>query len=678
MRLLKTLQRYLAFLSTPPGFPLVLAGVLLAAFGLLLPRLGYYWDDWLSLYFMHFSRTPADFLIYPFRPLHAWLDFWQFRLFGPQPWVWHLYSLLMRGLAAWLVWCLVRRLWPRRAEYAFWVALLFAIYPAFQSQPMAVIYRQQWTTTVLFLLSLLAMLAAPQNPRRAGIVVLAGVLALAASLFITEYLLGLEAARPLLLWGALAATHPRRKARARAVLAAWWPYLLTGLGFVVWRFFLLELREDPNPPVLLDALRASPLQGVLLLTQMAAQDLVHLWWTVWANLLQPALLNWSARFNLFAWGVGLVVGTGLFVLARPFRGVPEPDGWRGPLFLGGLLTALGMLASWVVGRQVAAPGLFADRLSLSALLGASLFMAALVMALVARPTARALVFSLLVGLSVSAHLRTANDYAWDWEIQRRFFWQLVERAPAVEPGTLIIPDGAVTRSLSRYNIAFALNILYGGTTDPAQPAIWAMEFDDGLYRRLEEFPAGAAVREVFYNVDFRGTTTQSLLLFGPPENATCWWLLSGRDAANWQISADLRQAAASASQAPIRPGAGLPAAQVFGAAMPSTWCLLFQTADRARAAADWNAVRTLEDEARQQGWLPGAADGYELLPFVEAALHTSDWQSAQALSLSAYHRSFAVQAMLCTTWEEFAAQNSPPPEFLAAWGAVQSGADCPD
>src|SRR5690606_39259028 len=129
--------------------------------------------------------------------------------------------------------------------------------------------------------------------------------------------------------------------------------------------------------------------------------------------------------------------------------------------------------------------------------------------------------------------------------------------PGIEDNTLLILDGAVTRTLSRYNTMFAVNLLYGEVEDPAAPRLWVEEFYTGLHRRLDEFPAGANFQEVFQNVRFAGSTAHSLLLVGPPEDgAGCWWLLTERDTANWQIPEELRLAAGYAKPEPILPATG--------------------------------------------------------------------------------------------------------------------------
>ncbi|TAK12789.1 MAG: hypothetical protein EPO32_07520 [Anaerolineae bacterium] len=664
------------------SFTKVALGVLVVAFGLLIPWLGFYWDDWMILYFMKFGRTPADSIVFAYRPLHAFIDHWQFRLFGFQPLLWHVYSLAVRFLAVLLAHRLVRRLWPARAELAFWTGLLFAVYPAFQSQAMAVVYRQHWTGYALFLISLLCMLSPGTGKRRAFLEV-AGVAALLAELLITEYLIGLEAVRPLLMWWALAVALPEAKARARAVLARWWPYLLAGIAFLVWRLAFIVLPEDPNPPVLLDALRAAPLAALLGLAQTAARDFVQILWVAWADLMQPDLLDLSDRFGLLAWAVGAGVAVWLYRRGRGFTGQPDPKELRAPMLLGALLMPLGLAAIWLVGRSAAAAGLFADRLTLAALLGASLFVAAALMALIPRTAARALAFSLLIGLAVSGHLRTANDFRWDWTLQKRFFSQLAFRAPGIEPGTLLILDGAVTRTLSRYNTTFAVNILYGGVEDPARPRLWAEEFYTGLHRRIDEFAAGASFKAVFQNVSFEGNTNQSLLLVGPPDDETrCWWLLTERDTANWQIPEELRTVAAYADteaaheywvdfQEELRDFVG--------------GCRIFQVADLYRQNGAWTAVNsgldediTIEEEdITFSEWIDTQADGYEFLPFIEASLRLGNWEDAEQLTITAYKRTLAAQSMLCATWAHIVEVGRLPGEFAAAWENVIREVRCP-
>ena len=86
--------------------PLVLLLVSVLAFGLQLPWLGYYVDDWIILHALNIGGAERIFE-YAFlgnRPLVFWLWWGAFRLLGSAPLPWHIWALLWRWLAVVMIW----------------------------------------------------------------------------------------------------------------------------------------------------------------------------------------------------------------------------------------------------------------------------------------------------------------------------------------------------------------------------------------------------------------------------------------------------------------------------------------------------------------------------------------------------------------------------------------------
>src|SRR6266478_2418797 len=81
--------------------PLALLAVCVLAFGLLIPWLGFYHDEWLFVYYasMRGSHGLTDLFNYLGHPLGAWSYILGFALLGENPLAWHLYALVWRWLA---------------------------------------------------------------------------------------------------------------------------------------------------------------------------------------------------------------------------------------------------------------------------------------------------------------------------------------------------------------------------------------------------------------------------------------------------------------------------------------------------------------------------------------------------------------------------------------------------
>ena len=83
----------------------------------------------------------------------AWTYILTTPFLGTAPINWHVFTLLLRWLAVLGMWWALRGLWPNKTRQVTWMALLFAVYPVFFQQPIAVAYSQHFITYALFFLS---------------------------------------------------------------------------------------------------------------------------------------------------------------------------------------------------------------------------------------------------------------------------------------------------------------------------------------------------------------------------------------------------------------------------------------------------------------------------------------------------------------------------------------------
>ncbi len=88
------------------------------------------------------------------RPFSAWIYVLTTPIFGENAWPYHLLLLGLRWMSAFLLWKILRIIWPQNGRQTGWVALLFAIYPGFQQQPIAVQFILHFATLDLTLFSI--------------------------------------------------------------------------------------------------------------------------------------------------------------------------------------------------------------------------------------------------------------------------------------------------------------------------------------------------------------------------------------------------------------------------------------------------------------------------------------------------------------------------------------------
>ena len=148
--------------------PVVFLAILFLSFGLMIPFLGIYQDDWVFVYnaYVRGSQGLWDFLNADGTPFSSVMNIGLFRLLGVKPLHWHVAALLARWLTVVAFWLVLRRLWPAHPLKSFTVSLLFAVYPFFNLQPLAFTYLHIWISYLFLGLSLYWMILSVQIPQK--------------------------------------------------------------------------------------------------------------------------------------------------------------------------------------------------------------------------------------------------------------------------------------------------------------------------------------------------------------------------------------------------------------------------------------------------------------------------------------------------------------------------------
>jgi hypothetical protein len=621
--------------------------VCVAAFGLLLPSLGFYWDDWRVVYIAQQGDLDALWRFFQYdRPLSAWTYILTLPVLGLNPLHWQFFNLGLRILVAALMWLTLREVWPKRRFTVAAAALLFAVYPSFTQQFIALSYSQHFIAYGLFFFSLWAMLRAETSPRRWAWTV-AALAAAAGHLATMEYFAGLELTRPLLVFLFWFERGDKVSAARRKAWRTWLPYLGTLLAFFVWRLFFAGVINDPNRPSLLTELRAAPLSTLASFVEKSVADLIYILISPWDATLHPSLIAFSDASRLLSLGLSVLVAAMVFwllqaQLARSAVDKQREGGWgKRVIWLGLAAILLGMLPVRLAERELAG-GLFSDRFTLPALFGAALVWVGVARVAMRAHVYRALLVAALVGLSVGMHARVANDYRWDWEEQRREYWQLYWRAPALAANTALVFDGAFSAYVSEYAAAFAINTLYDApaAADGRLP-YWLLDFYD------DPLEAGQDIQFDLRNYRFEAERTD-VLYFDLSSSDHCLWLLSEADAHNSDADAPMRAVAGESQLGRIGLNGSAPDAVIFGPEPEHGWCYYFQKISLAVQMEDWDTALALWQEAQAANLRPN--NQFEVLPVLRAMVASGDVDMAGALSLDALSKQQNVRAALCAFW----------------------------
>src|SRR5574339_809252 len=175
-------------------------------YGVSIPKLGYYHDDWFVLWSGQARGAQSIIPLFSTdRPFMGVVYSFVYRLLGDAVINWHLYALLWRFIGGLAFFWILRLLWPEHKYLTTLMAVLFIVYPGFLSEPNANTKQNHLYGFGTALLSIAFMLEAMRTNRQGWKIVFSilSILLTAKYLWIYEYMIGFEGTRLILLGYAL-------------------------------------------------------------------------------------------------------------------------------------------------------------------------------------------------------------------------------------------------------------------------------------------------------------------------------------------------------------------------------------------------------------------------------------------------------------------------------------------
>lgn len=649
--------------------PIALFAYCLISFGLLIPWLGFYWDDWPSIYYLH-VLGPRGFIdaFAVDRPTLGWFFMLTSSIVGESMLAWQIFGLLSRWLSCLALWWMLRVLWPNHDRQVTWTALLFAAYPGFLQQYIAVTYSHTWLVLATFLLSMGTMIWAIRKPRYFWPLILLSCILSAWCMFTDEYFFGLELLRPIILWLVVQPKGNGLTKRLTSVTIRWLPFVAVIAAFLIWRLFI---HVSPRGQVrIFDKLSDSPIVAIREIATTVAQDIVESSLIAWGQVLNiPRQTSYGMGPTvLYLFVTALSIALAMIYLSRfdlqTASGSPpgETRYWsRQAIFLGlaGLLFA--GIPFWVTNLPIELRFPW-DRFTLAFNLGASLLLAGVLELLPKRRILNVLILATLLGLASGMHEQLANLYRREWNSQKALFWQLVWRAPGIQPGTMLLSAELPFIYYSDNSLTAPLNYTYNPAQPSSELSYMFYNIESRLGSKLEGFEKGQEVNETYRALYFSGTTSQALAIYYSPPG--CAKVIDpATDAKTPQkplyFSNVLSLSDLGFIQATATPPA-MPPKAYFGDEPEPNWCFYFEKADLARQQSDWAEVVRLGEQAFQLNHRLYEVNATELLPYIEGYARTGRWEKARELTNEAHQLTFRMNSILCETWKRIQGQDGLP------------------
>ena len=580
------------------SFLLILFASILS-YAIYIPWLGIYGDDWQYFYVFHLLG-PGEYghFVMADRPFSAWVYWLYTPIIGEHFIGYQILLLVLRVASAFAFWWVARLAWKNKPWQVSWLAVLFVVYPTFKQQPVPLEYVLHFTGLILFFISLGLMIRSLENRKYYPWMTFLALIC-SASMFSVEYFVGLEFARPLIIWFMLA--RQNKKPKWMEVLKYWLPYALLLVCFYYWRIIIYSFQK--YKPVLLSDLAARPAKTMVELGWRIFQDFTSMLFRVWGQ-----AFHVPDSFPIIFLQAAIIIG-GLILVFYIFKvfgrsvkidAMWAQDGWGIQALSAGLiLMLLAGIPFWTTDIPLWLDFPW-DRTTLAFIPGACLAVLGLV-DLLFQPKVRNLLLAGLMGLSFAIHYQNNLSFMQEWQQARDFLWELTWRAPMIKPGTMLITDGFPFNYYGDNSFSPALNWTYAPDWHQAQIPYRLFDLnirqDSPIFSNISRH---SVVEHTYRSFEFKGSTDQ-LITISLSKDA-CLRVYGADDSPAPGTSNRIKDILYLSDIKLIDPSpvkAATPPS-VIGEEPQHGWCYYFEKAELARQVGDWEKVVSFGNEAEQK------------------------------------------------------------------------------
>ena len=646
------------------SIPLALLLLCILSYGLLIPWLGFYWDDWVYTWFGNvlgpggFQKAFAND-----RPFLSLIYMITTTILGQKPIAWQISGLLAKWGTALLFWLFLKLVWSQK-QYSFPILMasfFHAVYPGFGQHSISVIYSQAYILYSFFLFSMICMVLSVRSEKHSLAYTIIAIFSAMLCHLSTEYFFGLEFLRPFFLWVLTTNHNQSTFDRLKITLKNWGIYLFVSLIYILFRYFQTR---SPDYQGYEFSIIESTSKGLTSMSIGFVQDIL-------TTILKAGITAWLQTSHLFSFPLGAsstwlylaVMGiTFAIILFFGYRNQSEQysskefdDQWGIFAIVTGLAgILLGRFPSWVAGLPFGLEFPY-DRFMLSTGFGASLFTSGMIIFLIKSGKRRVVIMAVILSTAVGWNFYTSNTFRRDWQNQTEFFKQLSWRIPALTPGTILMTYELPLKYYSDNSLTAPLNWIYDtefAGIDNKMPYI-LIYTKIRLGQSLENILPDQPVHFDFRAFEFYGSTSDTISIYYPSD--ACLRILDNKFT-NQNILpkipglyedlmplTDLERIISN----PLKP-VSLPT-EIFQNSTQLDWCYYFEKAELARQVGDFSQVVDLANEAESKGFSPKAAS--ELLVFIEGYAYQGLWDEAEKLSREVLKSDPELSRGICQTWK---------------------------
>jgi hypothetical protein len=596
-------------------------------YGILIPFLGFYWDDLPYLYQLH-SFGPAGFPEYVAldRPFSAWIFMFTTGLFKFNPIGYHLFAFFLRFISVVVFYQILKETWHEKTDFSFFAASIFAIYPGFLQQPIALIYCHHFSILDIFLLSLLLMIKVTKARKFNILLYILSIMG-SFQMFSMENYATLELIRPFLIWQVLKKDSDKNDNILRKVFLLWIPYIIIFIGFLFWRVVIFKF--PTYQPGFFDAFSQNPYSTFIYLMKRIPVDFFTVTVGAWVEPLTiPQISNFGKSATLIFWIlvlfsliITLVVSTYRTRMVQPEKGFSQNN--YSIVAIGAVLFFLAGSIVWVLDLPLEIKFAW-DRMNLAFIPAVAILFGAFLYLIKKIGLFRNLLFALLISVAVGIHFENSIRFKRDWENLQQMQWQLSWRIPDLEKTTTLITSEIGLNYYSDNSLTSPLNLIY--SDQKTKQLDYFLYFTDvRLGLGLNKLEKNIPINQKYRSFSFSGNTSKMIAFkFNPPSCLQVMDRVYSNSITNPNLSNlqtdELRMTDLALIQTDPQKS---PPTYLFGDEPEKSWCYYFEKADLARQYSNFAQIKILGDEAIEKGLFPRSAS--EWLPFLEGYSWLGNW-----------------------------------------------------
>lgn len=669
-------------------FPIFLLLLCILSFGLLIPSLGFYWDDWPMAWFAHTTGPNGFFNVFEGdRPFLAGIYLITTSLLDTIPHQWQLLCLFSRWVTSLVVWWTIKHLWPNHKIFAFWTAILFAVFPGFKQQPISIVYSNGFFLLLFYIASFGLNILAIRNRKRYIVYTISALVCHALCTFSTEYYLGLEVFRGFLIFLVISETKIGFWKKIAQTIKHWLPYIILTAIFLFWRVLIFKF--PTYRPELLTQISPSPVSTLFNLISRVFIDGFKMGWLAWIEGFKYP--DPSGFKTLSTIGFWLLVACSFivsFVYLKFFSSMTSDEKTAGNITEQNsdkaktvILTGIaGLLCAgwpfWITNLPVELQFPY-DRFSLAFMFGSSILLAGLIEYIIRTPLQKIIIFSLFISMAVGSNFNVSNQFRRDWLSLKEMLWQLSWRAPGIKPSTILMTYDLPLTYYSDNSLTAPINWIYAPENKSLDIPYYLAFIDVRLGQSISSLEKDQKIIQPYRNATFTGSTSQALV-FSYSQPGCLWMMDPVRDNSLPVFPTELSDAIPLSNLSQITANSNpmaSPPKEIFGDEPKHNWCYYFEKAELARQESDWDRVRELEDEAFNLNLITDQAQ--ELLVFIEGNIHTGNWLRAVDLANLAYEKSKNVESALCNMLHTLKDEYPPSEEAVPQLQISLATMGCP-